>query len=55
MGGYFQTSSLQSTIMKKEGGGNMAFKIFLVYHSHIDIGYTERQEKMKVYQADFMR
>lgn len=41
--------------MKKEGGGNMAFKIFLVYHSHIDIGYTERQEKMKVYQADFMR
>ena len=33
----------------------MAFKIFLIYHSHIDIGYTERQEKMKIYQADFMR
>lgn len=33
----------------------MAFKLFLIYHSHIDIGYTERQEKMKIYQADFMR
>lgn len=33
----------------------MAFKIFLIYHSHIDIGYTERQEKMQIYQADFMR
>ncbi|MGN0315052.1 MAG: hypothetical protein ACI4EG_09730 [Fusicatenibacter sp.] len=33
----------------------MGFKIFLICHSHIDIGYTERQEKMKVYQADFMR
>ena len=33
----------------------MAFKIFFVYHSHIDVGYTERQEKMAVYQADFMR
>ena len=33
----------------------MEFKIFLIYHSHIDIGYTERQEKMKIYQADFMR
>lgn len=32
-----------------------AFKIFLIYHSQIDIGYTERQEKMKIYQADFMR
>lgn len=32
-----------------------AFKIFLIYHSHIDIGYTERQEKMAVYQADFIK
>lgn len=31
------------------------FKIFLIYHSHIDIGYTERQEKMAVYQADFVK
>ena len=31
------------------------FKVFLVNHSHIDIGYTERQEKMAVYQADFIR
>ena len=33
----------------------MPFKIFLVYHSHIDIGYTERQEKMAIYQADFIK
>lgn len=33
----------------------MKFKIFLVYHSHIDIGYTERQEKMANYQADFIK
>ncbi len=33
----------------------MAFKVFLIYHSHIDIGYTERQEKIAVYQADFIR
>lgn len=31
------------------------FTIYLINHSHIDIGYTERQEKMAVYQADFMR
>ena len=31
------------------------FKVFLIYHSHIDIGYTERQEKMALYQADFIR
>ena len=33
----------------------MAFKVFLIYHSHIDIGYTERQEKIAGYQADFIR
>lgn len=33
----------------------MAFKIFLIYHSHIDIGYTERQEKIAAYQADFIK
>lgn len=31
------------------------FKVFLVLHSHIDIGYTERQEKMAIYQADFIK
>lgn len=31
------------------------FKIFLINHSHIDIGYTERQEKMAIYQADFIK
>lgn len=33
----------------------MKFKIFLIYHSHIDIGYTERQEKIAVYQSDFIK
>ena len=33
----------------------MAFKIFHIYHSHIDIGYTERQEKIAAYQADFIK
>ena len=33
----------------------MAYRVFLIYHSHIDIGYTERQEKMAVYQADFIK
>jgi hypothetical protein len=29
------------------------FKIYMIYHSHIDIGYTERQEKIANFQADF--
>lgn len=33
----------------------MPFRIFLIYHSHIDIGYTERQERIAAYQADFIR
>ena len=33
----------------------MKFKIFLIYHSHIDIGYTERQEKIAAYQGDFIK
>ncbi len=33
----------------------MKYKIFLIYHSHIDIGYTERQEKIAVYQGDFIK
>ena len=31
------------------------FKVFIVNHSHIDIGYTERQEKMAAYQANFIK
>jgi hypothetical protein len=30
-------------------------KIHLIYHSHIDNGYTERQERIASYQADFIR
>lgn len=31
------------------------WKIFLIQHSHVDIGYTERQEKIEQYQVDFIR
>jgi|GEM_PF-6979124 Glycosyl hydrolases family 38 N-terminal domain. len=31
------------------------FTIYLIYHSHIDVGFTERQEKIASYQADFIR
>lgn len=30
-------------------------KIYLIYHSHIDNGYTERQERIGDYQANFIR
>ncbi|MDR1092819.1 MAG: hypothetical protein LBL66_01560 [Clostridiales bacterium] len=33
----------------------MPFEIFLVMHSHIDVGYTDRQERIADYQADFIR
>ena len=29
----------------------MTFELFVVQHSHIDIGYTERQERIADYQA----
>jgi len=29
----------------------VAFEIFVVQHSHIDYGYTDRQEKIADYQA----
>ena len=32
----------------------MAFELFVVQHSHIDIGYTERQERIADYQAQFI-
>lgn len=31
------------------------WKIFLIHHSHTDIGYTERQEKLTRYHVDFIR
>lgn len=33
----------------------MSFKLFLINHSHIDIGFTDRQEVIASYQADFIR
>jgi hypothetical protein len=30
------------------------WKIFVVHHSHTDIGYTERQEKIEQYQVNFI-
>ncbi|WP_217594316.1 glycoside hydrolase [Cohnella sp. GbtcB17] len=31
------------------------WKLFVIHHSHTDIGYTERQEKIEQYQVDFIR
>lgn len=31
------------------------WKIFAIHHSHSDIGYTERQEKIEQYHVDFIR
>lgn len=31
------------------------WKIYAVHHSHTDIGYTERQEKIQQYHVDFIR
>lgn len=31
------------------------FKVYLINHSHIDIGYTERQERITEYHGDFLR
>ncbi len=30
------------------------WKLLVIHHSHTDIGYTERQEKLKRYHADFI-
>lgn len=29
--------------------------VYLIHHSHTDIGYTERQEKLMRYHYDFIR
>jgi hypothetical protein len=31
------------------------WKIFVIHHSHTDIGYTERQEKIEQFHVDFIR
>ncbi|MDG0795095.1 glycoside hydrolase [Cohnella ginsengisoli] len=31
------------------------WKIYVIHHSHTDIGYTERQEKIEQYHVDFIR
>ncbi|WP_405174444.1 glycoside hydrolase [Paenibacillus sp. FSL H8-0261] len=31
------------------------WKIYAIHHSHTDIGYTERQEKIQQYHVDFIR
>ncbi|WP_312369360.1 hypothetical protein [Lachnoclostridium sp.] len=31
------------------------WKIYLMHHSHTDIGYTERQDKIATYHVDFMK
>ena len=31
-----------------------AWKVYLIHHSHTDIGYTERQDKIMRYHCDFV-
>lgn len=31
------------------------WKIYLIHHSHTDIGYTDYQEKLEMYHVDYMR
>ena len=42
----------------REGEKTMEKKmwnVYLIHHSHTDIGYTERQEKIMRYHYDFIR
>lgn len=31
------------------------WKLYLIHHSHTDIGYTDRQEKIERYHVDFIK
>ncbi len=31
------------------------WKLYLIQHSHTDIGYTDRQEKIERYHVDFIK
>ncbi|KAG2869626.1 hypothetical protein PC115_g25378 [Phytophthora cactorum] len=31
------------------------WKIYVIHHSHTDLGYTDRQEKIEQYHVDFIR
>ncbi|MGO4692968.1 glycoside hydrolase [Paenibacillus sp. 2TAB26] len=35
--------------------GTKHWTIYAIHHSHTDVGYTERQEKIKQYHVDFIR
>lgn len=34
---------------------NKKWKIYVIHHSHTDIGYTERQEKIEAYHVDYIK
>jgi hypothetical protein len=34
---------------------NNKWKIYVIHHSHTDIGYTERQEKIEQFHVDFIK
>ena len=31
------------------------WKIFMIQHTHTDVGYTERQEKVEINQIDYIK
>ena len=31
------------------------WKLYLIHHSHTDIGYTDYQEKIEIYHVDYIR
>ena len=43
--------------LSTQGGHRPAlpWTIYVIHHSHTDIGYTERQERIEQYHVDFIR
>ncbi|WP_068618221.1 glycoside hydrolase family 38 N-terminal domain-containing protein [Paenibacillus tuaregi] len=44
-----------STITKQPHAPSRPWTIYVIHHSHTDIGYTERQERIEQYHVDFIR
>ncbi len=44
-----------NTAVKHPHAPSRPWTIFVIHHSHTDIGYTERQERIEQYHVDFIR